>query len=90
MTDITSLETELKGLVVESLGLEDVAPGDIDSAAPLFVEGLGLDSIDALELAMAVSKKYKIKMDAKSTNYRGHFASIQSLAKFIASARGKE
>jgi acyl carrier protein len=84
------LERELKELVVEALGLEDVSPQDIVSGDPLFVEGLGLDSIDALELAMAVSKKYKIKMDAKSTNYRGHFASIHSLAKFIASARGKE
>ncbi len=56
------LETELKRLIIDTLMLEDVTPAQIDSEAPLFVEGLGLDSIDALELALAVSRKYAVRI----------------------------
>lgn len=74
---------EIKQLIIDSLELEDVAPADIDPAAPLFGEGLGLDSIDALELGVAIQKKYHVKLDATSAETRQHFHSVQNLAKFI-------
>ena len=80
-----SLELELKNLIITSLDLEDVAPDDIDNNAPLFGDGLGLDSIDALELGLAISKKYGIKIDAENETTRNHFASITNLANFIKS-----
>jgi acyl carrier protein len=77
------LEQELKTLIIESLDLEDIKPEDIDSDAPLFVEGLGLDSIDALELGLHIQKKYKIKMDGNSENTKQHFSSVNALKAFI-------
>jgi acyl carrier protein len=71
------------------LQLEDITPADIDSAAPLFVEGLGLDSIDALELGVALQKKYGISLSADSEDTRRHFASVQALAAMIDSHRKK-
>ena len=53
-----ALELEIRELIVSALALEDIAPSDIDVQAPLFVEGLGLDSIDALELGLALQKRY--------------------------------
>ena len=55
---MAELELEIKQLIIDTLMLEDIKPEDIDSAEPLFVEGLGLDSIDALELGVALQKKY--------------------------------
>lgn len=80
-----SLELELKNLIIKSLDLEDISADDIDSAAPLFGDGLGLDSIDALELGLAISKQYGIKIDAENEATKTHFASIANLAKFIQS-----
>jgi acyl carrier protein len=80
-----SLELELKDLIIKSLDLEDISPDDIDSDAPLFGDGLGLDSIDALELGLAISKQYGIKIDAENEATKNHFASISNLAKFIQS-----
>ena len=77
------LEKELCGLLVETLMLEDISPADIDPEAPLFDEGLGLDSIDALELGMAISKKYKVKLSADAEENKLHFSSIKHLAAFI-------
>jgi acyl carrier protein len=68
-----SLEDEVKQLIIEVLQLEDVNPEDIDTDAPLFVEGLGLDSIDALELGVALQKRYGISLPAESSETRGHF-----------------
>ena len=82
------LEKELKVLIVESLMLDDVKPEQIDSEAPLFVKGLGLDSIDALELAMAIAKKYGVTIKAEDERNRDIFASVRSLAAFIAANRG--
>ena len=82
---MTNLPTELKQLVIDSLGLEDITTDDIEFEAPLFGDGLGLDSVDALELGLAVQKKYGIKIDAESKDVRSHFASINSLAEFIQS-----
>jgi acyl carrier protein len=83
------LEQEVKELIIDVLQLEDISPADIDSAAPLFVEGLGLDSIDALELGVALQKKYGISLSADSEDTRRHFASVQALAAMIDSHRKK-
>ncbi|MYM25708.1 acyl carrier protein [Duganella sp. FT135W] len=83
------LELEVKNLIIDVLQLEDITPEDIDSAAPLFVEGLGLDSIDALELGVALQKKYGISLSADSEDTRRHFASVQALAAMIESHRKK-
>ena len=80
---MSDLELELKSLIIETLCLEDVGPKDIDSGEPLFVDGLGLDSIDALELGMAIGEKYGVKFDAEKDDVKKHFACVQSLAKFI-------
>jgi acyl carrier protein len=85
---VQALEQEIKELIVSSLSLEDVAPGDIDSDAPLFVEGLGLDSIDALELGVALQKRYGVTMSADAAETRGHFSSVAALARFVATSRG--
>jgi acyl carrier protein len=77
------LEQELKQLLIDVLNLEDVSVEQIDSEAPLFGEGLGLDSIDALELGVAVRKRYAVKIDADSATTREHFGSIANLARFI-------
>jgi acyl carrier protein len=82
-----TLEQEIKELVISSLALEDVQPDDIDPAAPLFVEGLGLDSIDALELGLALQKRYGVHMSADAEETRRHFGSVRALAAFVASQR---
>jgi acyl carrier protein len=76
-------ELDLKKLIIEVLNLEDVAPDDIESAAPLFGDGLGLDSIDALELGVAIRRKYNVNLDIDSEEIREHFASVSNLARFI-------
>lgn len=82
-----ALEHELKELIVESLMLEDVKPAEIESSAPLFVEGLGLDSIDALELAMAIERRFGVKFQPDDDRNRAIFSSVRSLAEYIAEAR---
>lgn len=82
---MNTLIEELKQLIIDSLDLEDITPADIDAQAPLFGDGLGLDSIDALELGVAIQKKYQIKLDANSADTRQHFHSVENLAKFIQS-----
>lgn len=79
-----ALEHELKELIVESLMLEDVKPAEIESTAPLFVEGLGLDSIDALELAMAIERRFGVKFQSDDDRNREIFSSVRSLAQYIA------
>jgi len=81
---VSALQTEIKELIISTLSLEDVAPGDIDSAAPLFNEGLGLDSIDALELGLALQKRYGVTLAADSAETRQHFASVDALSAFVA------
>ena len=76
---------EIKQLIIDSLDLEDITPADIDENAPLFVEGLGLDSIDALELGMALKKKYNLKMAADNDENKKHFYSVKTIADFIRS-----
>ena len=83
------LEIEVKHLIVESLMLEDVTAEQIDTDAPLFVEGLGLDSIDALELAMAVGRKYGIEIKAGDERVKEVFHSVRSLTAFVQEHRKK-
>jgi acyl carrier protein len=84
---VPPLEDEIKALIISALALEDIRPEDIDAAAPLFVEGLGLDSIDALELGLALQKRYGVHMSADSAETRKHFASVNALAAFVAANR---
>ncbi len=80
-----NLEAELKRLIIDIFELEDLRTTDIVAEAPLFGDGLGLDSIDALELGMALKKKYNIHIDNDSPNLVEHFASVKNLAGFITS-----
>lgn len=81
------LKQELKELIISTLELEDIEPADIDDTAPLFVDGLGLDSIDALELGLAIKKAYQVQLDANSEETKAHFSSVNSLAEFISQSR---
>ncbi len=81
------LEQEVKQMIIDVLQLEDVGAGEIDSDAPLFVDGLGLDSIDALELGVALQKRYGISLSADSEDTRRHFASVRALAALIETQR---
>ncbi|MBK6597097.1 MAG: acyl carrier protein [Proteobacteria bacterium] len=85
----TQTEQELAALIVQALNLETVAPGDIDPEQPLFGEGLGLDSIDALELALEISKRYGFQMRSDDENNRQIFASLRALASHIAAHRAQ-
>ncbi len=80
---MSTLEQDIKELIVEALMLEDVNPDEIDSEAPLFGEGLGLDSIDALELAIALDRKFKVKIAADDPNTRETFKCVRSLAAYV-------
>jgi acyl carrier protein len=80
-----SLEEEVKKVIIEVLQLEDIEPADIDTDAPLFGDGLGLDSIDALELGVALQKRYGITLSADSEETRRYFASVRALSAMIAS-----
>jgi acyl carrier protein len=83
MQVIQELEVEVKKLIIDSLCLEDITPEDIDSEEPLFGDGLGLDSIDALELGIALQKQYGIKIKDNVEENKGHFATVRSLALFV-------
>ena len=78
-----SLEQEVKSMIIEALDLEDVSPGDIETTAPLFGDGLGLDSIDALELGVAIKKRFDISFAADDKDTRRYFFSVQTLADYI-------
>lgn len=82
-----ALEAEIKELIITTMSLEDIAAGDIDAEAPLFNEGLGLDSIDALELGLALQKRYGVTLAADSEETRQHFASVRALSAFVAANR---
>ena len=83
------LEQEVKDLIIDVLQLEDISAADIDTDAALFVNGLGLDSIDALELGVALQKRYGISLSADSEDTRRHFASVRTLAALIENNRKK-
>ncbi len=77
------LEDRLKQIIVDTLALEDVEPASIETDAPLFGEGLGLDSIDALELALAIHKEFGVRTQENDERNREYYSSVASLAKFI-------
>jgi acyl carrier protein len=82
------LKLELKKLIIKAANLEDVEPDEIENDQPLFVEGLGLDSIDALELSVALEADYGINISDTDTA-RAAFASIDTLAEFVSKNRKK-
>ncbi len=77
------LYKEIKELIISSLELEDISADEIGDDETLFGEGLGLDSIDALELGVALQKKYGVKIDSQKNDLTDHFANVKSLANFI-------
>lgn len=85
---MADLNTELKQYIIEALNLEDITPDDIDDEAPLFGEGLGLDSIDALELIVLMEKHYGIRL-ASAAEGKEIFKSIQTMADYVAKNRKK-
>jgi acyl carrier protein len=84
MQPLSKQEQEVADLIIESLNLEDITAADIQPEEPLFGEGLGLDSIDALELALAITQKYSVQLKADDANIQGVFGSLRSLSAYIA------
>lgn len=82
---MSSLHLEVKQMIIDALDLEDLDVTEIDDSEPLFVNGLGLDSIDALEIGLALQKRYGIKLKADSEETRQHFASVNALVALIQS-----
>jgi acyl carrier protein len=85
---MNDLKLEIKRLIVEVLSLEDIRPEDIQDDAPLFNEGLGLDSIDALELGVALRKRYQIRLEANDAGIRDYFRNVTSLCRLVERYRG--
>lgn len=86
---MNDLHNEIKKLIIDSLGLEDITPADIDSNAPLFGDdGLNLDSVDALELGLAVQKHFGFQIDGENQELRQSFASVATLAEFVVKTKG--
>ena len=84
------LEQQLKQLIIDSLALEDISSEDIETDMPLFSsEGLGLDSVDALELGLAVQKTFGLQLDGEQTQLRDYFESVATLAHFIRTQKGE-
>ncbi|GAA0343977.1 phosphopantetheine-binding protein [Morganella psychrotolerans] len=87
MADISSVQNALKQLIIDTLNLEDIAPDEIETDAPLFGDGLGLDSIDALELGLAIKNRYGVVLSSDSDEVRKHFYSVATLAAYIDSQK---
>ncbi len=87
MADISSVQNALKQLIIDTLNLEDIAPEEIETDAPLFGDGLGLDSIDALELGLAIKNRYGVVLSSDSDEVRKHFYSVATLAAYIDSQK---
>ena len=83
MTEQTAKQHEVAELLVEALNLEDISASEIDPDEHLFGDGLGLDSIDALEIALAISQKYQVQMKAEDSSTRDAFKSLATLTEFI-------
>ncbi|GAB2949278.1 MULTISPECIES: phosphopantetheine-binding protein [Gammaproteobacteria] len=81
------LSLEIKRLIIDTLNLEDITPDDIETDGALFGDGLGLDSIDALELGLAVKNRYGVVLSAENEEVRQHFYSVATLTSFIQSQR---
>jgi acyl carrier protein len=85
---MSDLKLEIKRLIVDALCLEDIRPEDIEDDAPLFNDGLGLDSIDALELGVALRKRYHIRLEANDAGVREYFRTVSSLCRLVERYRG--
>lgn len=83
-----SLINDIKQMIIDTLNLEDLSSDDIETDAALFGDGLGLDSIDALELGLAVKNRYGVALSAESETLRAHFFSVATLAAFVNQQRG--
>lgn len=90
MTALTPFQLEVARLLVRTLELEEVKPEELDPVAPLFGEGLGLDSLDALELALAISKTYGFQLRSDDANNARIFASLASLSDHIEQNRSRQ
>ncbi|PKQ04653.1 MAG: acyl carrier protein [Alphaproteobacteria bacterium HGW-Alphaproteobacteria-12] len=77
------LENRIRRLIIETLNLEDISAEDIGDEEPLFGEGLGLDSIDALEIGIEIQKVFGVKIDSKDENLANYFSSVRELARFV-------
>ncbi|SFS18648.1 acyl carrier protein [Dyella sp. OK004] len=84
---MNALQQDIAQLIIDTLNLEDLQPSDIPPEQPLFGQGLGLDSVDALELALALQKRYEIQIASDSRDARQHFATVASLATFVEAQR---
>lgn len=77
------LEEKIKELIISTLNLEGMTPADIETEAPLFGDGLGLDSIDALELGLAIKNEFNVVLSSENEEMRAHFYSVKTLADYI-------
>ena len=84
------LKQQIKELIISALELEDIKPENIIDSEPLFREGLGLDSIDALELGLALKRKFGVKFSAENADNKKHFASVNALAAYIEAAKNND
>lgn len=87
MSNLTDFESEVAELLIECLNLEDISAEDIEPEAALFNDGLGLDSIDALELSMSLATKYGVKLKSDDPDNKKIFSSLRQLAAFIQASR---
>lgn len=87
MSNLTDFESEVAELLIECLNLEDISAEDIEPEAALFNDGLGLDSIDALELSMSLATKYGVKLKSDDPDNKKIFSSLRQLAAFIQANR---
>jgi acyl carrier protein len=85
---MNNLKYQIKELIINALELEDIKPENIVDSEPIFGAGLGLDSIDALELGVALKKKFDVKFSAENADNKKHFASVDALAAFIMETTG--
>lgn len=88
MEDLQQLKKEIKETIIKTLQLEDITPESIIDSEPLFGKGLGLDSIDALELGVGLKKRFGVKFSSESEDNKKHFASVNALAEYIVQTRG--
>ena len=83
------LKQQIKETIISALQLEDIKPENIVDSEPLFAEGLGLDSIDALELGVALKKKFGVKFSSESSEAKKYFESVNALAEYISAAKAE-
>ena len=84
-----TLENDIKNLIIKSLELEDITPEEIETEAPLFIDGIGLDSIDALELGMALKKEYNVVLSSNKEDNKKYFYSVKTLADLVRKTTGE-